>query len=100
MVPQGCQSVTATIQNNAVRGQITVQQPTSVNGWKGELLMSDPYNGADVFDFTLTLTSVGTAPVVPVRLSCVHNAGGGARSACNTGRMEVWNPTFVETARR
>jgi len=49
--------------------------------------MSDPYNGADVFDFTVTLTCQGTAPIVPVRLSCVHNAGGeGHIESCKMGR--------------
>ena len=90
---------------------VNTQEPTAANGWKGELLISDPYNGADVFgefrdlpkvseisviqrpfsdrllviaDFTITLTCIGTAPVVPVRLSCVHNAGGGGTSPCKT----------------
>ena len=47
------------------------------------------YNGADVFDFTITLTCVGTAPVVPVRLSCVHNAGGGTRSGLGSRVVPV-----------
>ena len=28
---------------------VNTQEPTAANGWKGELLISDPYNGADVF---------------------------------------------------
>ena len=37
MVPAGCQSVQTAITKNSVRGQITVQEPTAGNGWRGEL---------------------------------------------------------------
>ena len=53
--------------------------------------MSDPYTGAAVFDFTVTLTCIGAAPVVPVRLNCLHNNGQG-EAPCKMGRVEVWNP--------
>ena len=87
MVPRGCRSVTTQIVKNSARGQVTAQDPTAGNGWRGEIHMSDPYNGADVFDFTVTLTCQGTAPIVPVRLSCVHNAGGeGHIESCKMGR--------------
>ena len=55
MVPSGCGSVQTQVTTNSVRGQIDVQEPTAGNGWRGELHMSDPYGGADVFDFTITL---------------------------------------------
>ena len=94
MVPQGCRSIQTQVVKNSARGQITVQEPTAANGWRGELLISDPYSGADVMDFTITLNCIGTANIVPVRLSCLHNAGNGGTSSgqCATGRMEVWNP--------
>ena len=57
MVPSGCGSVQTQVTTNSVRGQIDVQEPTAGNGWRGELHMSDPYGGADVFDFTITLYS-------------------------------------------
>jgi hypothetical protein len=94
-VPQGCSSITTNIQKNTVRGTITVQEPSAGNGWRGELLLSDPYMGADVFDFTMTVTCVGAAPHSTVRLSCVHNAGGTGTQPCQMGRMELYNPNVV-----
>ena len=97
-VPRGCHAVTTNVVKNDVRGQIEVQEPSANNGYRGELHLSDPYNGAGVFDFTITVTcqntqaSVGNAPQQNVRLSCVHNAGGQHTQPCNMGRMEVYNP--------
>ena len=91
MVPAGCQSVDVAVTKNSVRGTLTTQPPTASNGWRGEIAMADPFTGAVVFDFTVTLSCVGTAPVTPVRLNCVHNNGEGD-APCKMGRIEVWNP--------
>ena len=100
-VPMGCDAVDVQVQQNAGRGQVTVQQqPSSSNGWRGELAMSDQYLGRTVFDFTATLTCVGSRRTRPVRLSCMPSVGdttseaAGASRAdrCHMGRIEAWNP--------
>ena len=91
-VPQGCALIQTQVTQNTVRGQITVTEPSTNNGFRGELHLSDPYMGAAVFDFTISLTCLQSAPHRNVRLSCLHNAGGAATAPCNMGRMEIFNP--------
>ena len=95
IVADRCSAIQTQITQNSVRGQISVQEPSANNGWRGELRLSDPYMGADVFDFTITLTCTGAAPHKNVRLSCVHNAGGAGDAPCNMGRMEIYNPNVA-----
>ena len=57
IVADRCSAIQTQITQNSVRGQISVQEPSANNGWRGELRLSDPYMGADVFDFTITLYS-------------------------------------------
>ena len=84
----GCSSVSVTAVLNSGSGTVTVQQPTRANGWKGEVLLADAYDGETVQDITVTATCVGTAATHQARLSCVHNAGS---DACKMGRIEVFN---------
>ena len=89
------------------RMDITSVAPQRSNGWRGELLLNDPHNGAAIFDFDILLTCQGTAPNLPVRLSCVHAVGAGGASnvygasetapSCKMGRVEVWNPRLERT---
>jgi hypothetical protein len=116
MVPMGCGSVTTTVVKNPLpadmsrpgtgygnagtvsRGTATAVAPSKGNGYRGELLISDPSPGSEVMDATVTLTCQGTArpPQPHVRLSCVHIAGasgdGMGAESCKMGRVEVWNP--------
>jgi hypothetical protein len=116
MVPMGCGSVTTTVVKNPLpadmsrpgtgygnagtvsRGTATAVAPSKGNGYRGELLISDPFPGSEVMDATVTLTCQGTArpPQPHVRLSCVHIAGasgdGMGAESCKMGRVEVWNP--------
>ena len=41
-VPTGCGSISVDIIKNSARGQVTANPPTPGNGWRGEILMSDP----------------------------------------------------------
>jgi hypothetical protein len=87
-VPMGCSSVQVTAVLNSGQGTATVQQPTRANGWRGEVLLADPYDGETVQDITVTATCVGTAATHQARLSCVHSAGS---DSCKMGRIEVFN---------
>ena len=52
---------------------------------------ADGFGGADVYDFTVTLTcGGGVAPQQAARLSCTHSTG---TESCSMGRIEVYNPT-------
>ena len=104
-VPMGCNNIQMVVQQNGGRGPpptlgSTAVLPTRANGFRGEMVISDPPGGSDVYDLTVTLTCMGAetgAPVLPVRLSCVNDFGNqngvaGTASACHMGRIEVFNP--------
>ena len=87
-MPMGCASVQVSAVLNSAQGSFEVTQPSRANGWRGEILMRNPYDGEVVMDATVTAACQGTAATHQARLSCVHNAG---TDSCNMGRIEVFN---------
>lgn len=91
-VPMGCGRVAVTVQKNSVRGQLTVTEPNAANGWRGEVMMEDPYVDRAIFDFDVRLECIGTRASRGVRLSCLHSVG---QSECKMGRIEAFNPRIA-----
>ena len=89
-VPTGCAEVHSQVVKNSGRGYVsTPVNPTSNNGWRGEVEIVDDPGAAGVYDLSVTLTCAGQATPPTVRLGCTHNAGTGS---CHQGRVEVLNP--------
>jgi hypothetical protein len=95
MVPMGCSAVTTTVQKTRGRGEVTVEEPTAGNGWRGGITIVDAPGSSAVYDIRVTLSCAGaesSTPHTPVRLSCSHNYGTGS---CHMGRIEVFQPNAL-----
>ena len=94
VMPTGCKEMVTRVVKNSNkfkgvnRGTVSVPvQPSSSNGWRGEVQLSDQAGGAMLYDIKVTVTCMGSAPDPGVRLACTHSAG-----KCHQGRLEVRNP--------
>ena len=69
------------------RGDVTVPtHPTALNGWRGEVEITDHDGGAVAYDIVVTITCMGTGTDTNVRLGCTHQVG---TTNCHQGRIEV-----------